>query len=230
MNLFDIVILGIMIVSTMMGLQRGMIKLIIGLICFVVSLVAAYLLFPMAKAIVIEHVSNIIIVNVVSGVISYLVSTLFCGFVGSQLIKIVVDISGGMIDRLCGTMIGALRGLIISMTVFGLIAVFTSGSYIGAKNIQEVVERTKSDEYPAWLKNAYTYNLLDSSMKVLGSMTPKSTLESMQMPSTSHIIPEVSSTVIQGAVDQHLQSTQSHSEQQQTSGDLEHEINSLLGH
>lgn len=195
MNLFDIIIFAIVITSLLLGLQKGLIKLTIGLICFVMTIVSTYFLFPLVRAIVVEHTSNIVMVNAISVIVGYIIATIFFGFVSSKLSKLVSEMRGGLFDRLCGMVIGAMRGIVISCILFGLIAIFTSGSYIGATNAWQLVDGVKPNEYPTWFADSRSFGVLFLGISSAGKVMSRDDLESIKLPSVKTSLPEVSSTI-----------------------------------
>jgi uncharacterized membrane protein required for colicin V production len=195
MNLFDIVIFAIVITSLLLGLQKGLIKLTIGLICFILTIVSTYFLFPLVRAIVVEHTSNIVMVNAISVIVGYIIATIFFGFVSSQLSKLVSEMRGGLFDRLCGMIIGVLRGAVISSILFGLIAIFTSGSYTGATNAWQLVDGVKPSDYPSWFKDSRTFGILSLGISSFGMVLSRDDLEHIKLPSVKTSLPEVSSTI-----------------------------------
>ncbi len=197
MNLFDIVVFAILVTSSLLGLQRGLFKLTVGLLCFILTLISTYFLFPITKLIVIEHVSNILAVNIISAVVSYIVAMVFFGIVSSNICKLLTEISGGLLDRLLGLGAGMLRGALITSMLFGVIAIFCSGSYIGATNARTLIEGVRPQDYPSWFKKSYSFDLLEPFITGMGKIVNKDDLAKIQLPSVKAKIPEVSSKIIE---------------------------------
>ncbi len=182
-----------------MGLHKGSLRLSLGFVCFILSLVSADLLFPLVRVVAIEHINNIVVVNVVSGISAYLIAMLFFAFINTQLTNFISDISGGMIDRILGLGLGAIRGLAICWIIFSIIAIFTSDAHIGAKTAQDIVLKIKPDYYPKWLTGAISYDFISGSLKALGGGISDKTLESITLPSVPKSIPETRSEIIERA-------------------------------
>lgn len=199
MNVFDIIVLAIVISSTLMGLYKGLIRLTIGLISFCLSLSSAYFLFPVVEVAVSEHIQNTVAVNITSGLIAYLISMLFCAFLSSQIVKMVDGISGGLVDRVCGMAVGALRGLIICSGIFGIVAIFTSDAYVDSDTAKDVDAKIDHEKYPKWLTGAATYDVIESSAKIMGGMVSDKTLEEIKLPKSPKKLPEIPPEVIDKA-------------------------------
>ena len=159
-SLFDIVIFGIIAVSALAGAYSGILRLSIGLVGFFASIFGAYFLYPLALEIVRQYIANKIVADVCSGVLSYIISLIFVHFTIGRLHKITEESSGGLFDRLCGLIAGLLRGVIISILLFLGVAVFTTGSYIEAAKVKDVLA-TKEEKYPLWLKTSSITSYLD---------------------------------------------------------------------
>lgn len=199
MNLFDIIVLAIVISSTLIGLYKGLIRLSIGLMSFCLSLVCAYFLFPIVEVAVSEHIQNTVAVNITSALVAYLISMLFFAFLSIQVMKMVDGISGGLIDRIFGLAVGALRGLIICSGIFGIIAIFTSDAYVDSATAKDIADKIDTDKYPKWLAGAITYDIVESSAKILGKMISQKTLEEIKLPKTPKQLPELPAEVINKA-------------------------------
>jgi len=191
MNLFDIIVAATGISSAILGLHKGLIRLSIGLICFFLSLISAYFIFPMVASAVAEHLKNEIAINVASGVVGYLVSMLFFAFVGSQLGKAVDGISGGLIDRILGFGAGVVRALIICSIIFGAIAIFTSDAYVNAKTASDISSKIDSSKYPKWLTESKSYSIIENSAKILCGMISEKQLKEIKLPQSSKNLPDI---------------------------------------
>ena len=77
---------------------------------------------------------------------------------------------------------GVIRGVLCSLILFAIIAIFTTGTYTEAENVEDLVFNLSSDEYPEWLKNSTTTLHLEKLLKSSTSMLPKEILHSVKMP------------------------------------------------
>ncbi|MES2214904.1 MAG: CvpA family protein [Pseudomonadota bacterium] len=238
MNLFDIIVFAICISSSLMGLHKGLLRLSLSLMCFILSLLASEVLFSPVKAVVVEHISNIIAVNIISGIVSYLIAMLFFAFINNQLAHFISGISGGMIDRILGLGLGAARGLVICWIIFGAVVTFTSDAHIGSKTAKDVVVKIKPEHYPKWLTNSMSYEFISGSLHSVSGNISDRTLDSISMPSIPKELPKAHSEIIDKATHlgaEHIKSHISDSAVSQPSSpsgkhseDFEKELEGLL--
>jgi len=232
MNLFDIIVLGIGITSTLLGLHKGFIKLTLGLISFLLSLLATFFLFPIMREAAVEHITNELAADIASGIVSYLISMFFCAFLCGQIAKSLEVISGGMVDRLLGLGAGAARGLIICSIIFGIIAIISSEAYVSARTAKDMAAKIDPPKYPKWLTGAISYDVIHNSASILGSLIPSSQLEKIKLPART--MPEIPASVIHDAAELGARRLmQRHQDQERekgkSNGTLESEIEAMLG-
>lgn len=226
MNLFDIIVFAICITSSLMGLHKGLLRCILSFVCFLLSLVATDILFSPVRTVAIEHVNNIVVANIISGVGAYLISMFFFAFVNNQLTGFISGISGGMIDRALGLGLGALRGLIICWIIFGIVAIFTSDAHIGAVTAKDITTKVKPDHYPKWLTSSMSYDFISSSLHSIGSSVSDKTLQSIILPSTAKDLPESHSEIIDKATE--IGKEHALERMRETGDDLEKELEGLM--
>ena len=181
-TLFDIIILAIITISSMLGLYSGIIRLSINLIMFVASVAGAYFLYPFTEAFLEKYITNMVVSSVSSGVLSYIISLIICSLLSSKICSLVKNISGGLIDRLLGFATGIVRGSIICILGFIMVTIFTSKSYIGAANLADILKNTDHEKYPVWLKNSLSTEYLDHATAKLIPLIPEEIIESLKIP------------------------------------------------
>jgi len=179
-TLFDIVIITIIIVSSILGLYSGLIKLCINFLSFVLSIILAYFLYPYAVEIIAEHVNNEAVVTIFSGIISYIISLIICTFLSSKFLLLISAIRGGTVDKMLGLIAGCARGILICVIIFFIKIVFFSGNYLKDQNLSEVIKHTNNDKYPKWLKKSLTLPLLENIGKSILIIIPEDFLESIK--------------------------------------------------
>lgn len=201
MNLFDIIIFSISGLSVLMGLYKGFIGLSIGLIAFICSIISAYLLEPIVKIAILEHVQNDLAAGLIAGLSSFLLCTIFFSIASNQVKGIAKEISGGMVDRLCGLLAGALRGLFISLVIFSLIAIFVNDAYVNVSNAKEMTQKIDQDKFPKWVTGSIAYPILMTSVDFLAKHLALEQLEKIKLPTRSkaaipaEIKPEIKITI-----------------------------------
>lgn len=194
MNLFDIIVISVIFLSTIVGFFRGFVYLAIGFASFICSLYSAYILSPFVKPFVLEYIYNDFASRIVSGLVSYLLTIIFFMILSSQVKAIVKDARGGIIDRLFGLMLGAFRGLSISLILFSIIVVVSANAYVGVQNLKEVVEKAGEQEYPQFLTKSLSYPFLSSAINIIGKVVTKDMLGQITIPSRNNIMDDINIT------------------------------------
>jgi membrane protein required for colicin V production len=181
-TIFDIIILTIIFISTLLGFYRGAIEITINLLGFVLSIIAAMFLAPYLIILLSGYIENSLIVSIIGGICAYMISLVICTFVCSQLISSFTGIKRGWIDRICGVFIGFLRGLLLGFIVFGITAIFTNNTYSKAEVPEDLIFKICEDDYPIWMKESVTVPYLENYLKMLIKITPQDALRLVPMP------------------------------------------------
>lgn len=177
MGIFDIIVVTIILVSCLFGLYKGMIHLLVNFIGFIASLVVAFVLYPKIKVVVAGYFNNEAVVAITSGISSYMFSLVFFTFICSSVIMMVSPISQGLLDRLLGLVAGFIRGAIITLVLYSIVAVFATKSYQKAEKIGDIFTEISADKYPDWLKDSMFTQYLDSVLKDVVKMIPSRIIE-----------------------------------------------------
>jgi membrane protein required for colicin V production len=181
-TIFDIAVFTVIAVSTIMGLYKGLLGMAINLAGFVASIAAAIFLFPYVQIALAKHIENELLLSILSGTISYICSLFILTSITSKISDILSVISSGFVDRTLGAIAGLFRGLIISTVIFVLAAIFSSGAYVKAENVEEIVSNLNSEKYPDWLNDSKTTEYLEILLKELLALLPENTLQSIKLP------------------------------------------------
>ena len=185
-NLFDIILVTIFVASTLLGMYRGLVVTSINIGSFMLTIFLTIVLVPLSKEIVSEHVSNDLVVTIISLVISYLLARFSSNWLAKRLEEITDKYTKGVIDRSLGLWIGAIRGYVICLSLFMIAAIFTSSSYVGAKNYWQIIHHIDSKEYPKWLKKGTLFDIMQGSYiganKFFSGTIVETYLEGLNMP------------------------------------------------
>lgn len=165
-SIFDIVICTIFLFSGLFGFLKGFLKLTISLSIFFISILITFVIFPFTQLCVKEYVSNEALMNVLSGIGAYFFSLIVCFFSKRSAYKLVEDISGGFIDRFFGLCLGILRGFVMNVLIFIIVAVFTTDSFIKSSNLKEIWDKTSPVKYPIWFKESFTTPILTNGLNI----------------------------------------------------------------
>lgn len=181
-TLFDVLILTIMTVSSLMGFYRGVTQIVISLLGFVASIIVAIILYPYVIILLSGHVKNELVISILSGSIAYIISLIIFTFITTKIISLFSDVSQGAIDRIFGLIIGVVRGVLISFVIFVIITIFTNNTYSKAETVEDLVLKISEKDYPDWLKESVTTPYLEKYVKLAVKSMPKSFLHSIELP------------------------------------------------
>ena len=181
-TIFDITILTIITVSSILGLYRGFVNIIIGLIGFIASIIVAILLYPYFKTFLLSYITSELIVSIGAGVSAYIASFLVFAFLVSKIIFLFSGYSCGLFDRFLGLVAGVIRGVLFSLIIFITISIFSTGSYLESKNAEELLCSLSSDKYPEWLQNSKLTKILENATKNIILMLPEDMLKNIELP------------------------------------------------
>ncbi len=176
-NLFDIIMLSVFSGAIFLGLYRGMVLSLLNIGALILTLLFTIVLIPFAEEIVKEYTNNSLIIQIASIVVSYILSSFASNWLSKWVKEVIQKYTGGLIDRVLGMWIGAISGYIITFFTFLTLAVVSSSSYVGAKNLWQVVHNIDSKEYPNWIKNASLYPVMQSSYQIFDKLFEESFVE-----------------------------------------------------
>ena len=97
MNIFDIVIIILLVLGGIIGFKRGVIKEVIGLVCFILAFIIAYLLKDFVAGIIINNISGL---NSVTSIITYKLVTFLVLFVLVLILSRIILKLGNIVDKL----------------------------------------------------------------------------------------------------------------------------------
>lgn len=182
LTIFDIITLTIISISTLFGLYKGAVGIVINLLGFIASIVLAYSLFPHVKLFIVNYINNELFLNILSFFIAYLMSLLFFTFLVSKVTMLFSFIAGGFFDRSLGLVIGFIRGGLVALIIYLIAAIFSSGIYLKAENLKEMLYNLDEEDYADWLKKSMTLKYYQKASVSMFDLIPEQTLESIKMP------------------------------------------------
>ncbi|MBQ3469116.1 MAG: CvpA family protein [Bacilli bacterium] len=97
MNIFDIVIIILLVLGGIIGFKRGVIKEVIGLVCFILAFIIAYLLKDFVAGIIINNISGL---NSVTSIIAYKLVTFLVLFILVLILSRIILKLGNIVDKL----------------------------------------------------------------------------------------------------------------------------------
>lgn len=134
--MIDIIITGILLISVLIGWFRGAVKEVCSVISWFGSGYLAYKLFPVGLEIVQEFIEQPILANIITGVLLFVIFLIILSLLTYIFSKIVNESIFSTVDKLCGSLFGLVRGiLILSVAEFG-------ATYYIFKETPEVIKQS----------------------------------------------------------------------------------------
>lgn len=135
MNIFDIVIIILLILGGIIGFKRGVIKELIGLVCFILAFIIAYLLKDFVANIIMSNINNL---NSFTSIIVYKLISFVVLFVLVLIISRVILKLGNIVDKLVkatvileipskilGFIVGVIKSYLIIFIALLVISIFS---------------------------------------------------------------------------------------------------------
>ena len=137
MSLFDLLVVGIVILSALLASVRGFTREVLAIASWVAAGAAAYMFHPLALNFIAPHIGNKQIALAAAIAVVFLIVLVAVTLVTVRISDMILDSRIGTLDRSLGFMFGAARGLLIAAIAF----IFFD-KLVGEK------------QYPDWVKNA----------------------------------------------------------------------------
>lgn len=176
-TVFDIILLAIIIVSSFFGLYRGALIIIVNFIGFIASIVAAVFLYGYVTQFVGSYIENDLANSIVSGVGSYIISLMVFTFISAKIILLISMFTGGALDRIIGLVLGFVRGMLISLLIFSVTAIFYAKTFYNASMAKDLVLNLSDEKYPTWLQESKTSEFFEEMIKKSINYLPESILD-----------------------------------------------------
>jgi membrane protein required for colicin V production len=171
LNIFDSVVIGIMLLSCLFAFFRGLVREVLSLIAWIgAGVITATYYAPVAEALK-EHFKNPAVAMSAAAIGLYIVALMGFAIINMVIIKTIKQGGEtGMLDNTLGLAFGALRGAFIISLGFFLITTLIP-----------------KDEYPMWIKESITHPYAERGAIILTSLAPESLREisSLQKKATA---------------------------------------------
>lgn len=179
LTIFDLVVFSIIIISIISGLYRGLIALSIGFIASICSILFAYFLYPFMREVFLKFFSHYMVVNILSGISSYLLSLMLLSFISGNLLTMLKEQRGGVIDRFLGAFGGFVRGALVSAAIFFAAQSISCKAYNGAGSLYDVTSNMGNCESPKWLAGGASFEFLAKITNLIMQSIPEESLKSI---------------------------------------------------
>ncbi|NRB11210.1 MAG: CvpA family protein [Rickettsiaceae bacterium] len=181
-TIFDIIVLIIITISSFLGGHKGLISITVGFIGFIISIIATIMLFPHTQDFLLGYIEHELAVAIIAGIGTYI----FCLIITTYLttkISMMFNDNRGIADRILGFLAGCFRGIVLATILFVIIAILSTGSYVKAKNLEDLL-MLSAKKYPEWLKDSTTTPYLELMTKQFIMIMPSGSLKSVTLPSS----------------------------------------------
>ena len=161
-TLFDLIVGGIVLLSTLLALSRGAVREALGLAAWIGAIVAAVYAFESVRPMVLEAVGNELLTDAATLAVVFFVPFILFKIVAGMIARAVAGSVLGPIDKFLGLFFGFARGALI------VCAAYLVGSVIVAEEQQpEWVTTAISQPYVAmgadWIAQFLPPGILDAS-------------------------------------------------------------------
>ncbi|MEQ8326065.1 MAG: CvpA family protein [Parvibaculum sp.] len=159
MTLFDVIVIGVVLVSSALALLRGFTNEVLSIIAWVVGALAALWLFPYLTPVLRGVISPEWLAAAIAAVGIFIVAYVIVAAFTSRWSDSLMDIHerAGLLDRTLGFIFGLARGLLIVTVAYLFFAWLVPNS----------------DDQPDWIRNAKTRPLVEDSAALLFSLAPQ---------------------------------------------------------
>lgn len=159
MTLFDIIVIGVLLVSSMLAMLRGFTNEVLSILAWVVGALAALWLFPYLTPVVADLISPAWLAAAAAAVgifiAGYLVTAALTARWSGSLMEI--HDRAGMLDRTLGFIFGMARGLLIVTVAYLFFAWLVPNPA----------------DQPDWIRNAKTRTVVEDTAAFLFSLAPQ---------------------------------------------------------
>lgn len=155
LTVLDMIVLGAVVLSALLAAVRGFTREVLSIVSWVAAAVAAWSLHPQLLPFVKQHVRQETVALVIAIAAIFLVTLVIVSLITARISDFVLDSRIGALDRTLGLAFGAARGLLLAVVGYLL-----------------WTQLVPDNRQPAWIKEARTRPLLESTGKSLLAMLP----------------------------------------------------------
>jgi membrane protein required for colicin V production len=159
-TLFDLIVGGVVILSTLLALSRGAVREALGLATWIGAIVAAVYAFESVRPMLLEAIGNELLTDAATLVVVFFVPFFALRLVSGMIARAVSASALGPIDKFLGLGFGFARGALI------VCAAYLVGSVIVAR-----------EQHPDWVKTAMLQPPVEQGADWLATLLPPGVLD-----------------------------------------------------
>jgi membrane protein required for colicin V production len=194
---FDIIILSIITISSLMALLKGFVAAVLSFSNWILSSLIVIYLSPSIVPMLGGLTDNENVAKIVTAVLVFLVSFIIIAIINGQIIGLVRKAGIGSLDRVLGLAFGMVRGMLIGVVIF-------MTTTLGHSLLFPSDEASKG---PPWLSEAKSYNILQLASSFVTDLIPEETFTEAQ--NRLRIISDQAPVLINDLVSEDLDSNNS---------------------
>lgn len=118
MNFLDLIILGVIGLSTLLAFSRGFVKELLSILGWIGAVIATIALFSPTRTIVRQYIAEPLLADIATGIGIFVVTLVICGMLNHWISAQVRGNGLGALDRSLGLVFGFVRGAIIVCAAF----------------------------------------------------------------------------------------------------------------
>jgi membrane protein required for colicin V production len=153
-SILDLVVVGVVVISALLAAVRGFTREVLAIVAWVTAAAAAWFLHPILLPRIKEHIANPTVALVVAIGAIFIVILLIVSILTVKLSDFILDSRIGALDRTLGFMFGAVRGFLICVVGWMVLAFLVQ------------------DKMPDWATTARSRPMIESTRNTLIGMLP----------------------------------------------------------
>jgi membrane protein required for colicin V production len=122
LNFLDLIILGVIGLSTLLAFSRGFIKELLSILGWIGAVIATVALFAPVRVMVRQYIPNELLADISAGVGIFIVTLVLCGMLNHWISAQVRGNGLGALDRSLGLVFGLARGSVVICAAYILMA------------------------------------------------------------------------------------------------------------
>lgn len=122
MNFLDLIVLGVLGLSTLLAFSRGFVKEILSILGWIGAVIATIMLFGPARVHVRQYIAEPLLADIATGIGIFVITLFLCGIVNHWLSGHVRNNGLGALDRSLGLVFGLVRGAVVICAAYILMA------------------------------------------------------------------------------------------------------------